>query len=79
MIWMGFEPAVYWKDFEPAELLDNLRLVAYIPDLPFQQGKPLSLIEEEGVDDTALVDYNTTHESPSDRQIYVTITGTEDL
>ena len=26
---------VYWKGFEPAELLDDPRLIAYIPDLPF--------------------------------------------
>ena len=25
---------MYWKGFEPAELLDNIHLVAYIPDLP---------------------------------------------
>ena len=29
---------VYWKGFEPPELLDNPRQIAYIPDLPFQPG-----------------------------------------
>ena len=26
---------VYWKGFEPTELLNDPRLIAYIPDLPF--------------------------------------------
>jgi len=65
---------VYWKGFEPAELLDDPRLIAYIPDLPFQHGRPLSPIEE--VAETVLVDYNTTHESPPERQICATIPGT---
>ena len=39
---------VFWRGFEPIELLDNSRLVAYIPDLHYQQGKLLSPISEEG-------------------------------
>ena len=53
------------KGFEPPELLDDPRLIAYIPDLPFQYGRPLSPIEE--VVETTLVDYSTTHESPPER------------
>ena len=57
---------VYWKGFEPAELLDDPRLIAYIPDLPFQHGRPLSPIEE--VAETVLVDYNTSHDEHSTKQ-----------
>ena len=49
---------VYWKGFEPPELLDDPSLIAYIPGLPFQYGRPLSPIEE--VAETVLVDYSTT-------------------
>jgi hypothetical protein len=39
---------VYWKGFEPSELLDyESRLVAFMQELPFQEGKPLSPITEE--------------------------------
>ena len=64
---------VYWKGFEPAKLLDDPRLIAYIPDPPFQHGKPLSPIEE--IVETTLVDYSTTHESPPEHQICATIPG----
>jgi len=52
---------MYWKGSEPAELLDNMCLIACLRDLPYQAGRPLSPIEEEGVGDIALVDYSTTH------------------
>jgi hypothetical protein len=40
---------VYWKDFEPSELLDyESCLVAFMQELPFQKGRPLSPIAEEG-------------------------------
>jgi hypothetical protein len=64
---------VYWKGFEPTKLLDDPRLIAYIPDPLFQHGKPLSPIEE--IVETTLVDYSTTHESPPERQICATIPG----
>jgi hypothetical protein len=39
---------VYSKGFEPSELLDyESRLVAFMQELPFQEGKPLSPITEE--------------------------------
>jgi hypothetical protein len=66
---------VYWKNSETNELVDNLRLVAYIPDLPYPQGRPLPPTEEERIEDTVLVDYSTTHETPLDRQVYVSIHG----
>ena len=65
---------MYWKGSEPTELFDNARLVACLRDLPYQAGRPLSPIEEEGVGDIALVDYSTTHSTP-DHQVYVSIHG----
>jgi hypothetical protein len=45
---------------EPFELLDdNTRLVAYIQKLPYQVGKPLPPMIEEGEDHTVLVDYSS--------------------
>ncbi|RLN12210.1 hypothetical protein C2845_PM09G10430 [Panicum miliaceum] len=45
---------MYWKGMEPSELLDNdARLVATIQELPFQQGRPLSPIQEERSGSTA--------------------------
>jgi hypothetical protein len=38
---------VYWPDRKPADLADrNLRYVAYLDSLPFQEGTPLSRVEE---------------------------------
>ena len=36
---------------------------------------PLPPIEKEGIRDTVLIDYSTTHESPPDRHVYVLIPG----
>jgi hypothetical protein len=34
---------VYWKGLEPSKLLDyDSHLVAFMQELPFQEGKPLS-------------------------------------
>ena len=66
---------LYWQGSGPAKLLDNARLVACLQDLPYQKGRPLSPIEEEGVGDTILVDYSTTHDSSPDHQVYVSIHG----
>ena len=65
---------VYWKDSEYASLLNNARLVACLRDLPYQSGRPLSPVREEGIGDTALVDYNTSHSTP-DQQVYVSLHG----
>ena len=46
-----------------AELLDNLREVASIDDLPFQHGTPLATERETGSGETVLADYNSDLES----------------
>ena len=66
---------MYWQGSEPTKLLDNARLIACLQDLPYQQGRALSPVEEEGVGDNVLVDYSTTHDSPPERQVYVSIPG----
>jgi hypothetical protein len=63
---------VYWKGFEPSELLDyESRLVAFMQELPFQEGKPLSPIVEEGDSSTELLKYNLTTNNSLDRQVYI--------
>jgi hypothetical protein len=38
---------VYWKGMEPSELLDDsTHLVAYIQELPYEEGRPLASITE---------------------------------
>ena len=66
---------VYWQCSKLAKLLDNAHLVICLQDLPYQQGIPLSPIEEEGVGKNVLVDYRTTYDSSPDRQVYVLIHG----
>ena len=46
-----------------AELLDNLREVASIDDLPFQHGTPLATERETGSGETVLADYESDLES----------------
>ena len=46
-----------------AELLDNLREVASIDDLPFQHGTPLVTERETGSRETVLADYHSDLES----------------
>jgi hypothetical protein len=61
---------VYWKGLEPSELLEyDSRLVAFTQELPFQEGKPLSRISEEGEGSTELVEYSHTAESSPDHQV----------
>jgi hypothetical protein len=61
---------VYWKGFEPSELLNyESRLVAFMQELPFQEGKPLSPIEEEGDSSIELLEYSLTANNLSDRQV----------
>ena len=45
-----------WRGFQPTELLDSLRLVDNIDDLPYQHGRPLSPIQDEGSGYTVLAD-----------------------
>ena len=67
---------VFWKDLESTDDVNNARLVACLWDLPYQPGKPLPLVREEEIGDTALVDYSMTHSTP-DRQVYVSLHGEE--
>jgi hypothetical protein len=63
---------VYWKGLEPSELLDyDSRLVAFTQELPFQEGKPLSPIAEEGDGSTELLEYSHTAYNSPDRQVYM--------
>jgi hypothetical protein len=61
---------VYLKGLEPSELLDNdSRHVTFMQELPFQEGKPLSPISEEGEGSTELPEYSHTADNSSDRQV----------
>jgi hypothetical protein len=61
---------VYWKSFEPSVLLNyESRLVAFTQELPFQEGKPLSPISEEGESRTELLEYILTANHSPDRQV----------
>ena len=52
-----------------AELLDNLREVASIDDLPFQHGTPLATERETGSGETVLADYDSDLESFSPERL----------
>ena len=67
---------IFWKGSESANDVNDARLVACLRDLPYQPGRPLSPVRGEGVGDTALVDYSTTHSTP-DREVYVSLHGEE--
>jgi hypothetical protein len=61
---------MYWKGYEPSELLDyESCLVAFTQELPFQEGKPLSTIAEEGENSTELLEYSLTANHSPDRQV----------
>ena len=61
---------MYWKGFEPSELLDyESRLVAFTQELPFQEGRPLSPIAEEGESSTELLEYSLRANHSPDRQV----------
>jgi hypothetical protein len=63
-------PFVYWKGFEPSELLDfESRLVSFTQELPFQEGRPLSPIVEEGKSSTELLDHSHTANHSPDCQV----------
>ena len=52
-----------------AELLDNLREVASIDDLPFQHGIPLEIERETGSGGAVLADYESDLESFSHERL----------
>jgi hypothetical protein len=57
---------------EPSELLEyDSHLVAFTQELPFQEGKSLSSIAEEGEDKTKLVEYSSSGEFSSDRHVFM--------
>ena len=56
-----------------AELLDNLREVASIDDLPFQRGTPLGTERETGSEGTVLADYDSDLESFSTERLVLVI------
>jgi hypothetical protein len=63
---------VYWKGLEPSELLDyESHLVAFTQELPFQEGKPLSPIAEEGDSSTELLEYSHTANNSPEHQVYM--------
>jgi hypothetical protein len=63
---------MYWNGLEPSELLDyDSRLVAFTQERPFQEGKPLSPIVEEGDGSIELLEYSHTANNSPDRQVYV--------
>jgi hypothetical protein len=63
---------VYWNSFEPSELLDyESHLVAFTHELPFQEGKPLSPIAEEGDSSRELLEYSPTANNSPDHQVYM--------
>ena len=51
------------------ELLDKLREVASIDDLPFQHGTPLATEKETGYEETVLADYDSDLESFSPERL----------
>jgi hypothetical protein len=63
---------MYSKGLAPSELLDyDSHLVAFTQELPFQEGKPLFPISEEGEGSTELLEYNHTDDNSPDRQVYM--------
>jgi hypothetical protein len=66
----------YWKGFEPSELHtnDESHLVACLEELPYQVGRPLTPIAEEGIGDTELVTYSSGIYSPECHVNIATIT-----
>ena len=68
---------VYWKGMKPSELhKSHSRLVACLHKLPFQEGRPLSTIQEDSLATTLLVDYSLDTLS-TDRNVFMTSIGHE--
>jgi hypothetical protein len=65
---------------KPSELLEyESHLMAFMQELTFQEGKPLSCITKEEEGSTELVEYSHTAETSPDRQVYVaSLRNTED-
>jgi hypothetical protein len=62
---------MYLKGMELFELLGyDSRHMAFTQELPFQEGKPLSPITEEGEGRTVLIDYSSSGEFSPQHQVY---------
>jgi hypothetical protein len=65
---------VYWPDRKPTDLTDrNSRYVAYLDLLPFQEGTPLSPVEEHTPTEVATTDSSL---GSPDRQVFMTTNET---
>jgi hypothetical protein len=63
---------MYWKGLEPSELLNyDSCHVAFMQELPFQEGKPLSPIVEKGDGSIELLNHNHTTNNLPDHQVYM--------
>jgi hypothetical protein len=61
---------MYWKGFEPFELLDYKScLVAFMQKLTFQEGRPLSPIAEEGESGTELLEHSLRANNSPNHQV----------
>jgi hypothetical protein len=61
---------VYWKGFDPSDLLDyESCLVEFMQELPFQEGRPLSPIAEEGESSIELLEYSLMANHSLERQV----------
>jgi hypothetical protein len=71
---------VYWKGFKPSELLDYKScLVAFMLELPFQEGNPLSPIAEEGESSKELLEYSCmANNSPNHQVCLASLHNAED-
>ena len=64
---------LYWEGMEPLELFGyDSRLVAYLLDLPYQEGIQLSPIREEG---TELVELTSDNSVSTDHHIFMVQSG----
>ena len=61
------------------ELLDNLREVASIDDLPFQHGTPLEIERETGSGGTILADYESDLESFSPEHLVLMVSNNPEV
>jgi signal transduction histidine kinase len=70
---------MYWNGFEASELLYESCLVAFMQELPFQEGRPLSPIAEEGESSTELLEYSLrANHSPEHQVCMVSLRNMEE-
>ena len=67
---------LYWEGMEPLELFRyDSHLVAYLLDLPYQEGIQLSSIREEGPEGTELVELTSDNSVSIDHHIFMAQSG----